>query len=198
MRVDSGADRGAAFQVNAQSRVTRVAASGASAAESLRLDRNHTILSASLEISLRSGNDSLSLVFKTAIENLNETLAPSLGPDAIRTGYASGLDVSPEATAGRIVSLSTALFDRYRESHPDKELATALQDFVDLIRGGIERGFAEAREILDGLGVLQGDIASNIDKTFELVQAGLKDFLDRFAERKDEGGSAADAVAGGA
>jgi hypothetical protein len=186
MRVDPGAGRGASFPVSPQSRVTRVAGAGASPAEALRTNQNHTILSASLEVSLRSGNDSLSLVFKTSIENLNETLAPALGPDAIRTGYASGLDVSPEATAGRIVSLSTALFDRYLESNPDKAFGTALQDFVELIRGGIEQGFAEAREILDGLGVLQGDLASNVDKTFELVQQGLQAFLDRLSERPDD------------
>ncbi len=45
-----------------------------------------------------------------------------------------------------------------------------------MIRGGIEKGFAEAREILGGLNVLDGDIASNIDKTYDLVQKKLNDF----------------------
>jgi hypothetical protein len=34
----------------------------------------------------------------------------------------------------------------------------------------------EAREILGGLNVLDGDIASNIDKTYDLVQKKLNDF----------------------
>jgi hypothetical protein len=57
-------------------------------------------------------------------------------------------------------------------------METALNDFVKLIGGGIDKGFAEARQILDGLKVLEGDVASNVDKTYELVQAGLKAFVE--------------------
>jgi hypothetical protein len=57
-------------------------------------------------------------------------------------------------------------------------MGTALNDFIELIGGGIDKGFAEARQILDGLKVLEGDIASNIDKTYELVQVGLKAFME--------------------
>ena len=151
---------------------------------------NKSILTTSMEVSLSSGNQALGLLYKTAIEGLNKVLGPEFGDNAIQSAYDSGLDVSPEATADRIVSLSTAFFGKYRESNPEKDLATALQDFTKLIGGGIEKGFAEARTILDGLGVLQGDIASNVDKTFALVQTGLQAFMDNYA--KD--GSAASAV----
>ncbi len=36
--------------------------------------------------------------------------------------------------------------------------------------------FKEASDILSGLNVLNGDIASNIDKTYDLVQKGYADF----------------------
>ena len=88
-----------------------------------------------------------------------------------------------------IVSLTTGLFSAYTEGHPEKDEATARKDFVALIGGGIDRGFAEARKVLDGLGVLEGDIASNIDRTYALVQDGLKAFLD--------GGPTAESQAGG-
>ena len=52
---------------------------------------------------------------------------------------------------------------------------------VAVIGGGIEQGFAEAREILDGLGVLQGDIANNIEQTYQRVQEGLQAFRAQFS-----------------
>lgn len=59
---------------------------------------------------------------------------------------------------------------------------------MDTIKGGIEKGFKEARDILKGLKVLGGDIASNIDKTYELVQKGLDAFASnqRQASSTDE------------
>ena len=141
---------------------------------------NASILQASMEVSLSAGNHSMSLLYKTAIENLNQVLAPEFGDNAIQAASGSGLDFSPQATADRIVSMSTAFFSKYAENHPDKDLETALNDFAKLIGGGIDKGFAEAREILDGLKVLEGDIASNIDKTYELVQSGLKSFVENY------------------
>lgn len=44
---------------------------------------NASILKASMEVSLSAGNKSMSLLFKTAIENINQALAPELGEDAI-------------------------------------------------------------------------------------------------------------------
>jgi hypothetical protein len=139
---------------------------------------NASILKASAEVSLSAGNHSLSLLFNSAIEQLNEVLAPEFGDNAIQAAAESGMDFSPQATAERIVSMSTAFFGRYAESHPEKDMGTALNDFIELIGGGIDKGFAEARQILDGLKVLEGDIASNIDKTYELVQVGLKAFME--------------------
>lgn len=141
---------------------------------------NKAILTASMEVSISAGNNSMSLLFKSAIDHINEVLAPELGDNAIQNAYKSGLDVSPQATADRIVSMSTAFFSKYAQSNPDKDLETALKDFTALIGGGIDQGFAEARDILDGLQVLEGDIASNIDKTYELVQSGLKAFQDNY------------------
>jgi len=53
------------------------------------------------------------------------------------------------------------------------------RNFVDLIRGGFERGFGEARDILSGLGVLGADspIEQGINQTYALVMKGYDDFL---------------------
>lgn len=158
-------------------------------AQQRRSQFNQSILESSLQVSISSGNDSLSLVFRTAIEEINKVLEADLGANAIETGYQNGLDVSPEATADRIVSLTTAFFPAFQEQNPELSQSEAAERFTEVIRGGIDQGFAEAREILDGLNVLEGDIATNIDSTYELVQDKLNAFLDSFnpSESADAG-----------
>ena len=141
---------------------------------------NAAILQANADVSLSSGNESLSLLFKTALEGINDALKDTFGDNAIQEAYDSGLDVSPDATAERIVSLSTAFFGSFLEQHPELEVEEALVKFTDIISGGIDQGFAEAREILDGLQVLEGNIASNINKTYDLVQSGLAAFVENY------------------
>ncbi len=122
------------------------------------------------------------MLLKSAIEHLNNLLEPELGPNAIQTAVDDGLDVSPEATAQRIVSLSTGFFEAFKAQHPGEDEAVVLERFMETIGRGIEQGFKEAREILDGLQVLEGNIASNIDKTYDLVQEGLNEFFERMLE----------------
>lgn len=135
------------------------------------------ILQASLDVSISAGDHSMALLYRTAIDNINEQLAPEFGPNALQTAMQQ--DNSAEATAERIVSQSTAFFDSYARQHPNKDPEDMLRDFVGIIRGGFEKGYAEAANILDGLGVMgEGSpVAAEIGKTFELVQKGYDDFL---------------------
>jgi len=156
-----------------------------SASSIVKKQMNAQILASAVKVSVSAGDQPLSLVLKTALEGINEALKETMGDNAIQKGYDSGIDVTPEATAGRIVSLSTAFFGKYQEMHPDMSQDEALTSFTDIISGGIDKGFSEARDILDGLGVLKGDIATNIDKTYALVQDGLKSFLENYGETED-------------
>jgi len=131
------------------------------------------------EAELSVANRHMELLYKSALEKLNTVLEPDFGPDAIQSS--AEIDVSPEATAGRIVSLSTAFFEAFRQQNPEMGDEEALDRFMSTIGSGIEQGFAEAREVLEGLQVLNGDIATNIDTTYELVQQGLQDFRDTFS-----------------
>jgi len=144
---------------------------------SVRQSTNVQILQASASASLKAGNQPLALLYRSAIEGINEVLLPELGPNAIQNVAASGIDTSPEATADRIVSLSTAFFAGYAAQHPGKDPEKLATDFIALIRGGFEKGFNEAKDILNGLGVLKGDIADGIQRTYELVQKGYDNFL---------------------
>ncbi len=141
---------------------------------------NVAILQSHHEVSLSVKDEPLALVYKTALEAINKELEGELGENAIQQGYESGLDVSSEATAERIVSFSTGLFPLFQQQHPELNESQQVDRFLEVIGGGIDQGFAEAREILDGLGVLEGEIADNVDKTYDLVQEGLAAFRSRF------------------
>lgn len=146
---------------------------------SLRSQQNAQILQASMDVSIQSGNSSLTLLYRTAIDRINEFLAPELGPNAI--GTADAPDGSPEATAGRILSLSTAFYDAFAAQPKNKDKApdALAREFVDLIRGGFESGFGEAKDILTSLNVMGADspIEQGINKTYALVMKGFDDFL---------------------
>lgn len=135
------------------------------------------ILQASLDVSISAGDNATALLYRSAIDNINEQLAPEFGPNALQAAMQQ--DNSPEATAERILSQSTAFFDGYARQHPNQDPEALLNSFVSTIRGGFEKGYAEAANILSGLGVMGEDspIAAEIGKTFELVQKGYDDFL---------------------
>ncbi|MDO9106228.1 MAG: DUF5610 domain-containing protein [Methylovulum sp.] len=152
----------------------------ATSTSTAKIQLNQRILQDTIDVNLSAGNKSMALLFKTALEGINKALQSEFGDNAIQKVYDSGVDVSPEATADRIVSMTTAFFDKYQTSHPELSTEDALNSFVKLIGGGIDKGFSEARNILQGLNVLNGSIASNIDSTYDLVQQGLKAFVDNY------------------
>jgi hypothetical protein len=135
---------------------------------------NISIVQASLSVSISAKNQPLALLFKSALDEINDILKPTLGANAIQN--AVGQDNTPEGTAARIVSLSTGFFQAYQQQHPEMSQPDALKNFMAAIRSGFERGLNEAKDILQGLQVLSGDIAENIDRTSELVRRGYADF----------------------
>lgn len=130
-------------------------------------------------------DDPLALVLSSAIERINEFLAPELGETSIQKAADSRLDSSPEATAERIVGLSTVFFGEFNERHSSEDKSEVLSHFMENISSGIDQGFAEARDILEGLGVLEGEISKSIDQTFELVKQKLSTFESVIRDRDD-------------
>jgi hypothetical protein len=171
-RVQQDAAGGNASVKNAQTPTT-----AAGISDAVKKSVNAQILRASAEVSLKAGDQSLALLYRSAVERINEVLLPELGPNAIQNAVSSGIDTSPEATAERILAGSTKFFESYAAQHPGKDRDQLATDFVALIRGGFEKGFNEAKNILNGLGVLKGDIADGIQRTYDLVQKGYDDFL---------------------
>lgn len=155
----------------------------ANSRESQKAQLGAQIMQASMDVSISSGNNSLALLYRSAIDSINEHLAPALGPNAIQNAMSQ--DNSPEATADRILSMSTGFYEAYAAQRPNDDPEEVLRDFVDVIRGGFEKGYNEAVNILQGLGVMgEGSfVAEEIGKTFTLVQQGYDDFLESMLAR---------------
>jgi len=86
-------------------------------------------------------------------------------------------DYSPEKVAERVLG--------FIEQRLQKEAAAGadparLDNLLAQAREGVEKGFAEARKILDGMGVLGGKVASDIDDTHTRIQDGLAGLDQRF------------------
>lgn len=144
--------------------------------KSVRQSTASQILQASAEVSIKAGDESQTLLFKSAISRINELLAPEFGDNALQTA-AANQDNSAQATADRILSVSTGFYSAYAAQRQGEDAEKVLNDFVGVIRSGFEQGFNEAKDILNGLKVLEGDIASGIQNTWDLVQKGYDEFL---------------------
>lgn len=138
----------------------------------------------SLNVSIDSGNRSLELLYRSAINKLNEVLDEDMGANILRDALKSGPDLVSPAIANRILTLATAYLPAYLRQYPDTDDGAARARLTDLIGNGFEQGFAEAREILRGLDVLEGDIAADMDRTRELVRQGLEAFLNAPGQAK--------------
>ena len=142
--------------------------------EEAKTQFNAAIVTASFDVAISSGNESLALLYKSAINSINVVLKQERGDNAIQNAF--GQDNSAEGTAGRIVSISTGFYEAFKRQHPGEDEADVLSNFMSTIKSGFEQGYKEAADILQGLGVLGGDIKSGIEKTYDLVLQGYADF----------------------
>ncbi|WP_448212920.1 DUF5610 domain-containing protein [Colwellia sp. MEBiC06753] len=159
-----------------------------SAFEIAKQQKNRGILAAQLEASTKglgreAADNPQQLLLKAAINEINQRLEPYLGENAAQKAYESDTDFSPEATAERIVNGATGLFKSFTENNPDLDNEAALNRFNEIITGGIEQGFGEAKDILASLKVLEGEVGDNIDSTYELVFKGLTNFTNTMLEK---------------
>jgi hypothetical protein len=163
---------------------SKVANQGEVTAARAKMQLNVSIMEASASISIGVGSNPQALLYKSAITSINEALKAELGENAVQN--AARHDNSPQATADRIVSLASGFFEVFKRQNPQLEEDAALEKFMGAVKGGVEQGFKEARDILKGLKVLDADVAANIDKTYEFVMKGFDGFAARTAAPKEE------------
>lgn len=149
---------------------------------------NLTILQSSLSPSSNPDSDAatvdinpltgaLGLSAEEIVAKLNELLAGKLPPEGIAALKAE--ETSPESTAERIVRQVTAIFDSYSKQRGDEDQEKVLESFMKAVRSGVEQGYQEAFDILEGLGAFKFDgVQSGVEQTKILIESKLQAFED--------------------
>ncbi|OHX14569.1 hypothetical protein BI347_14435 [Chromobacterium sphagni] len=155
----------------------------------------NSVLVESLSVSISSGKQSQTLLFQASITNINQILNADAAKQngqqnsgslqisstqvsiSVQQSGQSDDDNSPQATSKRILDGATSLFALYKQQHPELSSDQQAQNFVGLIRQGFEQGYQEATGVLKSLNVFNGDVASGIQQTHDLVEQGLDAFL---------------------
>lgn len=128
-------------------------------------------------LSINAKSNPTELILQSAMEKISAMFAPHLADGSIQRAVESGQNMSPEATADRIISFATRLIGRAEASQADlsPEEQQSREQLFNNIQIGIERGFEQARDILEGLKALNGDVKVTVDDTYNQVQKGLSD-----------------------
>jgi hypothetical protein len=110
---------------------------------------------------------SLSVTAKKMVDKINELLKAKL-PNGVQSLKPE--DVTPDATAEKIVQGATSYFDVFAKQNPNLEGVDLLNKFLETIRGGIKTGYDDAVGTLEGLGAFEFDgVKSGIERTKELI-----------------------------
>ncbi|SDO44936.1 DUF5610 domain-containing protein [Ectopseudomonas guguanensis] len=128
----------------------------------------------------RTAQASQSMAARNNAADAQATLANRLAEKlGVPPGSLSGSrdDYTPEKVAGRILDFIEQRLQSEAAAGAD---SAKLGKLLSQAREGVEKGFAEARKILDGMGVLKGQVASDIDDTYKRIQDGLGDLDRRF------------------
>lgn len=102
-------------------------------------------------------------------KTLANRLADKLG---LKPGELDGPanNYTPDKVADRILGFVDGSIKSKAASGADN---AELQKMFAQAREGVEKGFEEAKKILDGLGVLGGKVAADIEETYRKISAGL-------------------------
>ncbi len=91
------------------------------------------------------------------LESLVESAKADLG-----VSTDSSLDVSPEATANRIVDFALLAFSQFQDNHAELSEEDVRSEFVDFLGKAIGKGVGEARDILTSLNALSEEVDVDI------------------------------------
>lgn len=132
---------------------------------------------------------SMKVNYQSAIEAINEKLREDLGLNSEAADPVNqqkleeqgGMEFwSPENTAKRIVDGATSFLGGFQSANPDLEGEALMNRFMDVVGGGLIKGFEEAKGFLGDLKVFEGKVEENYTATYDLVQTGMDEFRQNF------------------
>lgn len=117
-------------------------------------------------------------------KTLANRLAEQMG---LKPGSLAGSadNFSPGKVAERVLGFIGGRLESAKASGED---TSKLQTMYDQAAKGVEKGFEEARKILDGMGVLKGKVAADIDETWQRIQTGMAEIAERLLPGAQQGG----------
>lgn len=98
---------------------------------------------------------------------------------------ASQLDWSPDATAQRIFGFASGLLGVFRDQNPELSEEELLDKFESVVRGGVDEGYGQAIEILQGLNVGE-EVLNTAQTTIEKVHGLFDDFFANLRSQLDQ------------
>ena len=117
--------------------------------------------------------ETMGALFEKATED-----APGAAAGGPASFFDANADVSPEATADRIVGFALGLRQTFSRQNPELEQDELMTRFEAEVRRGISEGFGHARGTLGDLELYEGEIEQNVDQTWDLVQQKLAEFFE--------------------
>lgn len=127
-------------------------------------------LTPSLSRSALPTNSPVARTLADAQNTLANRLTERLGMEP-GTLNGKGEDFTPDKVADRVLGFIEQRLQSEAASGAD---SARLESLLVQAHQGVEKGFAEARKILDGMGVLKGKVADDINTTYDKIQKGLQ------------------------
>lgn len=106
---------------------------------------------------------------------IGQAVQETLGAFGVDIRAGAGVDVSPEAVAGRIFEFTTGALSTFARQHPELDSAQLIDRFEATIRGAVDKGYGEAVTILDGL-----EASSDVRQLGESTMARLDTMYDEY------------------
>ena len=130
-----------------------------------------------LEVGGEVDADFAQTVLRNSVEESMTATFEAAGIDlSVESLKASKADHFPSATAKLIVDFAVGFLAQFKANHSEQPGNTQIEGFTELVRGAVEAGFQDARDILGKIGEISGDIAGGIDEIFQLAMKGIDDF----------------------
>lgn len=156
---------------------------------------NISILQASANVSLSAGNNSQALFFQCASARIEESLTYSFsyddkGNEIMAFSYTQNIELEymqvaansdnigeiSERTANSLLKFASNILNNFKENNVsdfNKNLTENTQKFIDSVREGINKGFADAKGILESLKAYNENIEKDFQKTMSILEKGL-------------------------
>lgn len=116
---------------------------------------------------------------------LGEQISAAFDAIGVDLEEAVGVDYSPGAVSDRITDFAASMFELYRNDRPEMSDDDAIDRFEELFVGGVESGYSEAMDLLEGM-KMPDQVLSVSRETKGLIDSKLGDFFAGLREQESD------------